>query len=173
LQLRNILGNVLRGNLFCKKGFPVPFPKNFRRLLLSVQNKTLKIVDVYLVSSCLSATNTKKGACLIEMNYENYLKHFSIVREPTTSSRVLLDGLVEAVTKLKEPCYINIFIPTIAALNSPGSLNYDLVLKFHEIIKERGHIYKIKVTQKHISRMQSMCRSLLDVAPKYCRYASE
>lgn len=104
----------------------------------------MKKVSIYLHGSQFPLENNR-GTYEATLVYKNNRKALRGKDDnKTTSSRMMLTGLIEATKMLKEPCIINVYAPTNLGFSRPNkSVNKDLLNEFFNICEERKHVVAI------------------------------
>lgn len=82
----------------------------------------------------------------------------------TTTNRMIIEGAMEAVKKLKHPCNIELNIHTDVGIETKSKTNFDLIYDLRKVILEGGHILKSKVSNE---RQNELSLKLKQVKYKY------
>ena len=68
-----------------------------------------KEISVFIAGSCNSASEEREGFYAAELRYKDKSKFIGRNLINTTSNRVIIQGLIDIVKMLKEPCRINVY----------------------------------------------------------------
>jgi len=110
-------------------------------------------VALYLTCSCNNIT--KNAVCLYELVCNGVTKVFTIEKDNTTSNRILIEGMIDAVSQLKRPCYISIYAPTSVGFSKPNkSVNKDKLQELLSLISHNDHDFEEKLLAEHTSRLK-------------------
>ena len=90
-----------------------------------------------------SSNENKIGKYIVIMNYKGIEKELSNTIYHTTSNRMIIQGVIDAIDKLKRPCRIKLYTHAVIGLETyyrQGSgTNKDLIKVLFEKLAEGGH----------------------------------
>ena len=138
----------------------------------------MKEVNIYTSNRCLSMSDKKPGSYVVKMEYRGRVKYIDGFTENTTSYRVLIIGMIEAIKQLKEPCKINVYNPVAVGfrkiINKKGeykttSLKYngDLLNELSELLSSGGHAIKEHITNEYMKELKLYHKKYDEVFKKY------
>lgn len=138
----------------------------------------MKEISIYISNRCLSMSDKKPGSYVVKMEYRGRVKYIDGFTENTTSYRVLIMGMIEAIKLLKEPCKINVYNPVAVGLkkilNKKGeykttSLKYngDLLNELSELLSSGGHAIKEHITNEYMKELKPYQKKYDKVFDKY------
>lgn len=125
--------------------------KNIRsKHLINIENniynpseKSLDEVKFYVRGVADSSNENKIGKYIVIMNYKGIEKELSNTIYHTTSNRMIIQGVIDAIDKLKRPCRIKLYTYAVIGLETyyrQGSgTNKDLIKVLFEKLAEGGH----------------------------------
>ena len=141
--------NSLKSRLIRK--YKVNNDKNIRsKYLINIENniynpseKSLDEVKFYVRGVADSSNENKIGKYIVIMNYKGIEKELSNTIYHTTSNRMIIQGVIDAIDKLKRPCCIKLYTHAVIGLETyyrQGSgTNKDLIKVLFEKLTEGGH----------------------------------
>ncbi|HBJ1652016.1 hypothetical protein [Clostridium botulinum] len=101
-------------------------------------DKIKNIVNVFLRGSCDTSDEKRKGKYIVLISSGDKNKVMSGEHENTTTNRMMIIGLIEALKILKTPCLIRLYTHTNMGF-SGGNTNSDLKEELFELIIENNH----------------------------------
>lgn len=115
----------------------------------------MKEVNIYVKGIAKSMLDNKPGSYVSVLEYEGRTKILHGNEYNTTSNRMIITGVIEAIKLLKEPCYINIYTPTKLGFKST-KVNKDLIGIIKDLIVQDGHDYNEVVTSDYIKYLENI-----------------
>lgn len=106
-----------------------------------------KEISVFIASSCNYASQQREGFYVAELRYKDKSKFIGKDVINTTSNRVIIEGLIDIVKMLKEPCIIQVY--------SAGSYGYE------RIYTKQGN-YKDNISGKNKDLLKTLQTLLID-----------
>lgn len=127
----------------------------------------MKEINIYTSGKCLAMSDKKPGSYAVKLEYKNKVKHLDGFQENTTSYRIIIIGIIEAIKCLKEPCKINLYNPTALGLkkilNKKGEYkttsakyNGDKLSELSELLKNNDHAIKEHITNEYIDELKPL-----------------
>lgn len=110
----------------------------------------MKEVNIYIKESC-DSLDTKEGHYTAVMTTQGGKCKFSNSFPDTTNYRMIIQGAIDAISKLNQPCIVNLFTNTTFGMNKimksdgswrdlpKNSVNIDLLKELKDIIIDGGH----------------------------------
>ena len=114
---------------------------------LQVEVIQVKEVKLYVEGHCNSMNEQKLGYYIMVLEYKSIRKKFRNDFDKTTANRMIIQGLIDGIKMLKEPCKIDAYMKTPIGLvklkkyddNSPKARKRDLLHKLVDSIIQAGH----------------------------------
>lgn len=114
--------------------------------------KPEKEVTLYIRATADYMANPRTGKYYVIMNYKGYEKEFYKNKQgdDTTINRLIIEGAIDAVKLLKEPCSITLNTHTNTSIKSfnreknkmKTSINFDMIYKLNEEVVKGRHRLK-------------------------------
>ena len=110
----------------------------------------MKDVNIYIQESC-DSIDSKNGSYIALMTTQGGKCRFSNSFSNTTNYRMTIQGAIDAISKLNQPCNINLFTTTTFGMSKikkadgswrdfpKSSINIDLLTELKAVILEGGH----------------------------------
>lgn len=110
----------------------------------------MKEVNIYIKESC-DTLDTKDGYYIAVMTTQGGKRKFSNSFKDTTNYRMIIQGAIDAISMLNQPCVINLFTNTTFGMSKirkgdgswkefpKESINMDLLIKLKELIIKGKH----------------------------------
>lgn len=110
----------------------------------------MKEVNIYIKESC-DALDTKNGYYIAVMTTQGGRRKFSNSFKDTTNYRMIIQGAIDAISMLNQPCIINLFTNTTFGMSKirkgdgswkefpKDSVNMDLLFELKKLILEGEH----------------------------------
>ena len=100
----------------------------------------MKTIDIYIVGEF--DYRTKVGFWVYYLSYKSaVIKRSGSIANAMSDNRVALIALYKAISKVTEPCTINVHSKNPLGFRNPSrAYNKDLVIKIAKLISESGHI---------------------------------
>ena len=129
----------------------------------------MKEVNIYTYGVCKSNLIKKPGSYVTILEYKGKLKQIDGFIEETTSNRVMITGMIQAVKRLKEPCKIHFYNVTQLGfkkiINKKGDYkrtslkcNGDLLNELSELLEQGGHEIEEHITKEYENKLRSCNR---------------
>lgn len=111
----------------------------------------MKEINLYIRGYCNYSSELPEGKYIAILEYKNRVKKLIGKNISTTENRMILQGLLDVVRILKEPCVINYHTHTYVGLQKMKSkkgeeiegvrtcANKDMLIVLKEELKNRGH----------------------------------
>ncbi|MGI2040431.1 hypothetical protein ACRN9Z_20510 [Shewanella frigidimarina] len=102
----------------------------------------MKKIIIYSRGSC--DTSTREGVFNIKIEYLGKSKGFTGHCSDTTTNRCIIQGCIEGVKKLKEPCNIEFITSTkmgISKHSKGKGVNKDLITELVSLLENNSHDY--------------------------------
>lgn len=113
----------------------------------------MKEVNIYIRGICKNfgeGSELKQGKYIALLEYQNRHKQVVGTELHTTSNRMFIKALIEGLKLLKEPCVVNVYVPTSLGFDKPNkSPNKDLLNEVLEIVKDNSHSFNRIISHKH------------------------
>lgn len=125
----------------------------------------MKHVIIYITASYYN--EEKRGTFSVRMEHNGKSKSFSGVRYNSTSNRLVIEGMIDGVERLKEPCMVEFVVATnIGILNlvKCKGPHKDLMKILNQMLAAKQCTYTITVTDKGAAWLR---RSILYANPDY------
>lgn len=111
--------------------------------LKRVWGDRVKSVSIFVRGITNSASSQKEGKYIAILHYYGYEKVVSGKEINTTSNRMVIRGLIEAIKLLKEPCDITIYTHCNFGINKypqgNKGVNRDIATNLFKLIEVKGH----------------------------------
>lgn len=105
----------------------------------------MKHLKIYSIGSCNPETKSGQYQCLLE--YGHHKKYLTAKKEETTTNRCIIEGFIDAVRMLKEPCNIELVSTTsigISGLKKNKGTNINLLKQLISRLSEDNHEFEFK-----------------------------
>lgn len=93
--------------------------------------------------------NTKIGSWIAVLEYKGRTKYLKGKESNTTTNRMIITGVIEAIKTIKESCIITLYTRTYLGFKTKKSSNKDLNDELKKSIKDNEHILKEIVFKKN------------------------
>jgi ribonuclease HI len=107
------------------------------------QTANMKKINIYSRGSC--DASSRIGKYFSQLEYENTLKNLTGELFDTTANRCIIQGCIEAVTLIKEPCDVEIFTSTkigVEKFAKGKGVNKDLIAELIGLLKAKKCQFK-------------------------------
>lgn len=119
-------------------------------------NSNIKnIINLFLRGSCDTSNENRTGCYIALLSMGDRNKIISGEGQNTTTNRMLLVGLIEALKILKTPCLIRLYTHTNIGF-SGGNTNKDLKEKLFKLIIENNHAMIEIISDKKQEYLQTL-----------------
>ena len=112
-------------------------------------------VNLFVRGYCNTVNSDRLGMFVAILAKGSFQKIIYGTNKNTTTNRMIISGIIEAVKMLKRPCKINLFTHTLIGLKSKGS-NKDLIYQLLNLITNNHHILSETVSQERQKELQAM-----------------
>lgn len=153
IKIRDSLVNILRATNILNKDTKGLSVNN----IYNLNSAPSKIIDIYIRAVCDYKT-TRNGSYAVLMVYNYNEKIIKEDFENTHQSKLLLLGLIKAITLLKEPTFIRLHTHTYLGFKSEGA-NMDLKEVLFNSIKNGNHSLCEIVEDKKQDELQIILNS--------------
>ena len=124
-----------------------------------------KEISIYIVGGCNSQSEEKEGYYAAELRYKDKSRFIGRNIDNTTSNRVVIEGLIDTIKILKEPCIIQVYTAGTygykSMYNKRGQyretitgVNNDLLSILQKQLIENNHILLDNRSNKHTKRLK-------------------
>lgn len=120
----------------------------------------MKAVSIYSIGSC--DTTTRIGNYDVLFDHEGRTRRLHRELRDTTVNRCIIQGLIDAVTALKEPCLLTLITSTaigIAKGSKKKGPNADLVNELLFELGNGGHHFEFEVREGHGEKIRRLITS--------------
>ncbi|MDU4589924.1 hypothetical protein [Clostridium sp.] len=100
--------------------------------------------------------NTKIGCWIVVLEYKGRTKYLKGKGENTTTNRMIITGVIEAIKTLKEPLYTHTYL----GFKTKKSPNKDLIDELKKSIKDNEHILKEVVSQEKQKELAKILKTI-------------
>lgn len=125
----------------------------------------MKEVNIYTYGVCKSNLPKKPGSYVTILEYKGKIKQVDGFIEETTSNRVMIMGMIQAVKMLKEPCKIHFYNITQLGFkkimnkngdykNTSLKCNGDLLNKLSQLLEQGGHEIEEHITKEYENKLR-------------------
>lgn len=104
--------------------------------------------------------NTKIGCWIAVLEYKGRTKYLKGKEENTTTNRMIITGVIEAIKTLKEPCIITLYTHTYLGFKTKKSPNKDLIDELKKSINDNDHILKEVVSQEKQKELAKILKTI-------------
>ena len=126
----------------------------------SPADQVLEEVSLFVRGYCNTINSDRPGMFVAMLTKGSYQKIIDGTNKNTTTNRMIISGVIEAVKLLKRPCRINLFTQTLIGLKCKG-LNKDLIHDLLYLINSNHHALIETVTQERQKELQKILSSRL------------
>lgn len=110
----------------------------------------MKEVNIYIKESC-DSMSTKEGSYDVLLTTVGKESRFKNSYPDTTNYRMMIQGAIDAIMKLKQPCVVNLYTRSQFGMSSirhsdgrwrmvtKNSVNADLLEQLRNLVLEQGH----------------------------------
>lgn len=135
------------------------------------QIKPQKTINVFLAGGC-DAIDTKEGYYIGIMQYKSVEKTLHRIIENTTANRVMLQGLIDMFSTLKEPCIIELYVGCPLGFRRMKTnageyketikgVNNDLLNILRDIIVTGNHVVNQHITSQYIYSLKKLYKEII------------
>lgn len=136
------------------------------------QIKPQKTVNIFIAGGC-DSMDTKEGYYIGIMQYKSVKKTLHRTIENTTANRVLIQGLIDMFSTLKEPCIIELYIGCAVGFRqmktkagryreNPKGVNKDLLKMLRDIIVNGNHVVNEHITSQYLNSLKSLYKKIIE-----------
>ena len=136
------------------------------------QIKPQKTVNVFIAGGC-DSMDTKEGYYIGIMQYKSVKKTLHRTIENTTANRVLIQGLIDMFSTLKEPCIVELYIGCAVGFRkmktkaggyreNPKGVNKDLLKMLRDIIVNGNHVVNEHITSQYLNSLKSLYKKIIE-----------
>lgn len=139
----------------------------------------MKEINIYSFGKCISNNDKKPGAYVARLEYKGVFKYIDGFTENTTTYRLIILGMIEAIKTLKEPCKINICNPTAVGLGKiltkqgefrnvgKNKINSDLLNELVNVLIKGDHAINEVITKDKLSELKRYLKKYDNEFKKY------
>lgn len=124
-----------------------------------------KEISIYIVSSCDYTSEDRRGDYAAELRYKDKSRFIGKDLSSTTDCRYMINGLIDIIGILKEPCIIQVYSAGTygykSMYNKRGQyretitgVNNDLLSMLQKLLIENNHILLDNRSNKHTKRLK-------------------
>lgn len=135
------------------------------------QIKPKKTINIFLAGGC-DSLNTKDGYYIGIMQYKSVKKTLHRTIENTTANRVLIQGLIDMISTLKEPCIIELYVAcplgfkgmktkTGMYKETPSGTHKDLLKILRDIMINDNHEVNEHITSQYVNYLKSLYKKII------------
>ena len=112
-------------------------------LHIYIETNDMKKINIYSRGSC--DASSRRGTYSTQLEYKNILKNLSGELFDTTANRCVIQGCIEAVALIKEPCDVEIFTSTkigVEKFAKGKGVNKDLIAELIGLLDVKNCQFK-------------------------------